>query len=188
MKFSITLMALFLPVFVNAQSSSSPTATAPTPSASIINVRRAFVIPSIVFDVPQVAVVPGTAFVYIPADITAANGTIVNFVFYKYNFPYVGYLQWRSHISPTGPSFIPSHNLRSITPARIWQRATARLLVSIPVYIPERSLTSRSRMIKNVSQRFHRLALFPFSMYLIIVTAVYFFCKEAQHCGLGMVG
>jgi plastocyanin len=132
MKFSITLMALFLPVFVNAQSSSSPTATAPTPSASIINV----------------AVVPGTAFVYIPADITAANGTIVNFVFYK-------------------------TVLHSVTQSTFDHPCT---------YLAA----------SNSSSAGFDSGLHPGKEFNLTVTndqePVYFFCKEAQHCGLGMVG
>jgi hypothetical protein len=153
MKFSIALTAVLLPAFVNAQSSSSSSAAAPSASASNSNnikVRLAFVIPSVFADVPQVSVGANDALVYTPSAITAANGTTVTFVF-TYNFPYVGYLQWCSHISPTVTNLIPSHNLRSITPAPIWQRPTARLAVSIPAYRPESSLPSRSQMIKNVS-------------------------------------
>ena len=111
-------------------------------------------------DVPQVVVSPGGALTYNPSNFTASNGTSVTFVF-PYDFPSVVYLQWwYLHIPPTGASLIPSHNLRSQTPARIWQRATARLLVSIPGYRPGSNLLSQSQMIKNVSQRFRHRRFF----------------------------
>jgi plastocyanin len=77
MKFSLALAAVFLPIFVNAQN---------------INVCRAFVIPSIFVDVPQVVVSPGDALTYNPSNFTASNGTSVTFVF-TYDFPSVVYLQ-----------------------------------------------------------------------------------------------
>ena len=102
MKFSLALTAVLLPIFVNAQSSgsSSSSSSAPAPSASAgnnINVCRASVIPSIFIDVSQVIVAPGDALTYSPSNFTAANGTTVTFVF-AYDFPFVVYLQWCSHI------------------------------------------------------------------------------------------
>ena len=197
MKFSIALTAVLLPAFVNAQyggdtpsSSSSSSAASPSSSASnsnTINVRLAFVIPSIFVDVPQVAVGAGGALAYNPSAITAANGTTVTFVFAQYIS-----LRWvfaiaivLTHFTP-GAFLIPSRNLRSQTPARTWPRATARQPGSILVYRLESSLPSRSQMIKRVSQHFHfsRSAC----IYLITATAVWFFCKAPAHCGAGMVG
>src|SRR6266702_528693 len=63
----------------------------------------------------------------------------------------VMYLQWCSHIS-LAVLLIPSHNLRSQTPARIWQRPAASLAVSIPAYRPGSRSPSRSQMINSVSQ------------------------------------
>ena len=174
MKLSLALTAVFLPIIVNAQNN--------------IDVRCAFINPSIFIDIPQVAVGPGGALTYSPSNFTASNGTTVTFIFPSYNFPYVLDLQWCSHVSPTGAN-IPSRNLRSQPPARIWRRPTARLAVSIPAYRPRSSSPSRSQMIKSVSQRFchlHRNRHFFFV--LILTTAIWFFCKEDKHCGLGMVG
>ena len=167
MKFSLAWTAVFLPIFVNAQSPSSSSSSAAAPSASSsssnnINVCRSFVMPFSFVDVPQVVVSPGGALAYNPSNITATNGTSVTFVFPQYDLPYVMYLAMvLTTIPPTGASLIPSHNLRSKTPARIWQRATARPPVSIPAYRLASSLPSRSQMTKSVSPHFCHYHFFP---------------------------
>ena len=79
MKCSLTLLAVFLPFIVKAQS-------VPGLNAGDINVRRAFAILSIFIDVPQVVVCPGGAETYSPSSFTASNGTNVNFMFALYEF------------------------------------------------------------------------------------------------------
>jgi hypothetical protein len=79
MKFSLALLAVFLPVIVNAQS-----------DAGDVNVRRSYVIPSFFVDIPQV-IVPDGALAYDPSNFTVSNGTDVNFLSAWYDFPSIMY-------------------------------------------------------------------------------------------------
>src|SRR6266404_2517171 len=84
-----------------------------------------------------------------PSDFTAANGTIVNFVFSKYDCVLLRIFCNDAHFL-TAASLIPSRNLRSRALARIWQRPAASLPGSILAYRPGSNSPSRSPTIKHV--------------------------------------
>ena len=194
MKFSLAWTAVFLPVFVNAQSSSSSSSSAAAPSASAsnsnnINVCRPSVMLSIFVDVPQVVVSPGGALAFSPSNITATNGTSVTFVFPQYELPYVMYLQWYSHHSADRSV---AHSVTQSTFENPCTYLAAGNGSSAGFDSGLQTAKQFTITITNDQERkptfLSPSLFFPFIVYLTIATAVWFFCKQVQHCGLGMVG
>ncbi|KAI9455578.1 hypothetical protein BJY52DRAFT_636410 [Lactarius psammicola] len=166
MKLSLALAVVFLPVIVNAQYGAPDPAPSSSSSASSPAVPSA---PASSSNSVNVDVAPGGALAFNPSNFTAANGTTVTF-------------------------FFPQSGTHSVTQSTFANPCTYLAAASGSSGGFDSGVQTAKQFtitITNDQQRkptFPSLSLFFFPSWLILATAIWFFCKVQKHCGLGMVG